>query len=558
MAASTVLSQGVNTDELSEIKVAASDSYNGQAFTYTRVLKERVMNHTVYTLTYPSPVISAFPENNTVPAELYIPDGLKEGDGVPAVVCMHILNGDFALSRMMCSRLSEAGVVALFFKQPFYGSRGGSEGRRRLLKSVDVLINGFDQSTADARRAFDIVQQQRGVDPAKCGVTGISLGAIRAGALCAYEPRIKRAYLSLVAGDLKQVVMSARETRDLRAFIEKLSDEERQRVWESAWRQDPMNAVPQLRALAERGRLRMVRAEKDEIMPPKCSLKLFKAVGYPETQICMKGMGHYSAMAGLAGIMDDLTAFFAADMPDESRVPVRKSEITAVSLLGEFLKDLAALITAQPQDGSAHMAGTQVVFDLNGKKIKFNCNLVLGSQGRFALKGVFPEIGQAGFGRGDFPWIAGSTNVFCGTRGVSATSPGLAELIGQDVILKYQMAVGLANGTALSPDLISNYARTSIRNENSHRVLVLDVVNKKSPGKIEIVFDSGGKQPLEANWSFEDSSGAIKFTHWQINAAAHGTLFEPEAKLRRHDVKRMDVLQMFASVFRFLIDKADD
>jgi dienelactone hydrolase len=535
--------------------VAASGSYTGEEFVYTRVLKEKSCRHSVYTIRYPSPVVSEFPENNTVPAELYIPEGVDADAGVPAVVCMHILNGDFALSRMMCSRLSGAGVVALFFQQPFYGERGGSEGRRRLLKSVDVLISGFDQSTADARRAFDIVQSLPGVDREKCGVTGISLGAVRAGALCAFEPRIKRAYLSLVAGDLEQIIMTARETRDLRAFIGQLDDAERARVWECVRRQDPLNAVPQLRKLAASGRLRMVRAGNDEIMPPACSLKLFDAVGYPESHLCLEGMGHYSAMAGLSGIMDDLTAFFAADMPAGWTPPPRSSGITAVSLLGTLLKDLAALIAARPKEGCAHMAGAKVSFEQGGKSESFHFELSLGTGGRFKIDGVFPAVGRAGFGRGSFPWLSGGGRIFCGTRG-EGDAPALAEMIGAEAMLKYRMAAGLAAGASLSPDLINSYAKATVTNGAESLVLLLESIRETPRGRVQIAFDRSGRYPQSAQWTLDQSSGEVEFTHWQIDAAAHESLFEPDESLTRQEVLRDDVLQMFASVFRFLASRA--
>ncbi|MDA3925794.1 MAG: hypothetical protein PF904_13945 [Kiritimatiellae bacterium] len=102
------------------ISVPASSGGSAKAFSYKRVLKEKVRNHIIYDVTYPSSVISASEANNSVPAELYLPAGLTAQSQAPAVVCMHILNGDFALCRMMCSRLSEAGIVAMYFKQPYY------------------------------------------------------------------------------------------------------------------------------------------------------------------------------------------------------------------------------------------------------------------------------------------------------------------------------------------------------------------------------------------------------------------------------------------------------
>ena len=537
--------------------VDSARSSTGQEFVYTRTLKEKVRNHVIYTVTYPSPIKSSLPSNNTVPAELYLPVGLKPDSKVPAVVCMHILNGDFALCRMMCSRLSEAGVVAMFFKQPYYGSRGGKLGRRALIKSYDSLIAGFEQSTADAKRAFDIIQSQEGVDPDKCGVSGISLGAIRAGALCAHDKRIKRAYLSLVAGDLKRVILEARETRDLRKYILSLSEAEQKHVWKCVEQQDPMTAVPNLKVMAEAGRLRMVRAENDQIMPPECSIRLFDAVGVPESTICLEGMGHYSAMAGLSGIMDDLTAFFAEDMPADWKPLKVEEKLTPVALLGGFIKDLSSLIAAQPKAGCAHMAGVKVDVDVKGKKFKSSFDLALGENGCFKLSGEFPEVGRAGLGRGSYPWIiGGEKKVFCGTKSAD-NELKLADLIGPESMLRYRMAVGLAAGASLSPDLINNYAKSSVKNGGDESVLTLTSVKKEAKGSADIVFDASGRYPKRVVWDVGDSKGKVEFTHWQINAASHSSLFEPDGKLVRQEVLERDVMQMFASAFQFITESVD-
>ncbi|MDD2598143.1 MAG: alpha/beta hydrolase family protein, partial [Kiritimatiellae bacterium] len=465
------------------IAVPAAGSYTAEPFTYKRVFREQVRNHLIYDITYPSAVVSDSAQNNVVPAELYLPVGVTPQSALPAVVCMHILNGDFALCRMICSRLSEAGVAAIFFKQPYYGARGGSEGRRALLKSVDTLITGFDQSTADARRCLDVVQGVSGIDPHKLGVAGISLGAIRAGALCAFEPRIQRAYLALVAGDLKQVILSARETRDLREFIGKQSAEEQERIWECVMRQDPLNAVPQLKRMAGQNRLRMVRAEKDEIMPPACSLKLFNAVGSQQSEISLAGVGHYSAMAGLAGIMDGLTAFFAADVPATWHPPENTQHSAPVELVGSLLKDLAALLAASPKEGCAHMIALQSEITADGKPFKVNFELALGTEGRFKLAGTFPEVGHAGLGRGEFPWIiGGQSRVFCGTRAVDPQR-ALANLIDPQALLYYRMALGLVTGSSLAPELIHNYAVLSEeKGEQGQRILALKELKRKLDG----------------------------------------------------------------------------
>src|SRR5262249_10355805 len=71
-------------------------------------------------VTFPSPVVTAHPENNTVHCEYF--RSLAPGKH-PAVIALHILGGDFDLSRLFCRQLAQNGVNALFLKLPYYGPR---------------------------------------------------------------------------------------------------------------------------------------------------------------------------------------------------------------------------------------------------------------------------------------------------------------------------------------------------------------------------------------------------------------------------------------------------
>src|SRR5206468_3142241 len=58
---------------------------------------------------FPSPIASPDPENNVVHAEYFAPARVGRR---PAVVVLHILGADFALSRYLCARLAGRGVAA--------------------------------------------------------------------------------------------------------------------------------------------------------------------------------------------------------------------------------------------------------------------------------------------------------------------------------------------------------------------------------------------------------------------------------------------------------------
>src|SRR3954469_7114893 len=60
-------------------------------------------SYTVSAVRFPSPVVSPDPVNNTVHAEYFRPKGM-EPRRRPAVIVLHILGADFALSRYFAAR----------------------------------------------------------------------------------------------------------------------------------------------------------------------------------------------------------------------------------------------------------------------------------------------------------------------------------------------------------------------------------------------------------------------------------------------------------------------
>ena len=63
---------------------------------------------TISDVTFPSPVVTEFPENNTVHCEYYRPKVLGQD---PGVVVLHILGGDFPLARVFANSIAQRGVA---------------------------------------------------------------------------------------------------------------------------------------------------------------------------------------------------------------------------------------------------------------------------------------------------------------------------------------------------------------------------------------------------------------------------------------------------------------
>ena len=550
---------GQTTSSVPErVTVPAEKSYTGKAFEYTRVFREQNHRHAVYDVRYPSPVVSPHEANNTVPAELYLPVGATQEHAFPAVVCLHIIHDNFDLERMLCTRMAQNGVIALFFKQPYYGERGGAVGKQMLATGSNIFMGGLEQGLEDARRAVDILQAMRQINPQRVGITGISMGAIQSASVCGREPRIHKAFLTLGGCDIKKIVLTAHETRRMKAFIEGLPQEEQKRIWACIDRLDPIQAKDALRKLADGGNLRMVCAEKDEVVPPECGQRLADAAGFGNRVTWLPGMGHYTAMASFPQIMTDVVAFFCADVPAAWRPPEGNGAKTPVELLGLFLSGLATLAGGQPAAGTAHMAGVEADVDAGGKTYHAAFDYMRGDQGCFKLAGDFPVVGKAGLGQGEYPWlIGGGKTVFCGTIDRKAGCCTADSLVSPERLMRYRVAVGMFAGAGLSPEALKQYYTLGeAPGTNGERVVEVKVDYRKVKGTLNLIFAKDAT-PLGAAWVFGDSRGKVRFTHWRLNAVADESVFDAPAGLPRKEVRQEDLLRMFASVFEFAVEATE-
>ncbi len=540
-----------------KVAVPADKSFTGKAFEYSRVFRERNHRHEVYEVRYPSPVVSPHEANNTVPAELYVPLGVTRDRAFPAVVCLHIIHDNFDLERLLCTRLAQNGIIALFFKQPYYGERGGTVGKQMLATGSNIFMGGLEQGLEDARRAVDIVQALPEVNPEHVGITGISMGAIQSASVCGLEPRIHKAFLTLGGCDIKKVILTAHETRRMRAFIQGLPQAEQDRVWACIDRLDPINAKDALRKLGQGGNLRMVCAENDNVIPPDCGRRLAEAAGFSDRVTWLPGMDHYSAMAGFPQIMKDVVSFFGADVPNTWQPPQGNGEKTPTELLGLFLSGIATFAGGQPFENTAHMVGVDAEVVVEGKTYRAQFDYVRGDQGRFKLSGDFPVVGKAGLGQGGYPWLIGGGKVaFCGTQ-ECVEGRTAATLIAPQRMMRYRVGAGALAGASLSPEALNQYYTLGeVPGTNGERAVEVRVNYKKTKGTLNMLFAKDAT-PLRASWSFGDVTGKARFTHWRLNAVVDESVFDAPPGLPQKAVRQEDVLRMFASVFEFSVEAAE-
>ncbi len=185
-------------------------------FDYKLARRLETPAYSVWSLQFPSPIVTVDESNNTVHAEYFRPN--RPGRA-PGVVVLHILGADFALSRYMAARLAERGVAALFVKLPYYGERRPKGGDQRFLSGdIERSVLAMRQGVCDVRRAGTWLASRSEIDPSKLGVTGISLGGIVSSLSAAIDPELNRAALLLAGGNLAHVLWEMPEGAKYKAL----------------------------------------------------------------------------------------------------------------------------------------------------------------------------------------------------------------------------------------------------------------------------------------------------------------------------------------------------
>lgn len=258
---------------------------------------------TISDVTFPSPVVTEHPENNTVHCEYYRP---KVSGRVPGVVVLHILGGDFPLARCFANSIAQRGAAALFVKMPYYGPRRPANSSRRMIsQDPRETVEGMTQAILDIRQAAAWLASREEVDGEKLGVFGISLGGITGALAMTAEPRLKNGCLILAGGGIGQVAWESKELNEVRkAWLSKGGNkEEFFRVMQSI---DPVTYA----AGVKDRRILMLNANDDEVVPKACTESLWRALGQPP--IVWYDGGHYSVARHLLDAMKRTQDFFAA------------------------------------------------------------------------------------------------------------------------------------------------------------------------------------------------------------------------------------------------------
>ena len=238
---------------------------------------------------YPSPVQTPWPENNTVPCELYLPRNAAAAK-VPAAVVLDILDGSAFVARALACGLAEQGVAALYVPMACYGPRrpAGGAHYRYYAEHPEKTVDNLRQTVMDIRRGKAVLAALPEIDPDRIGITGVSLGGIVTSLAAGVDGTFHRVVPILAGGDVAAICFHARETRRIREACKAKGITQEQlaamlRPVEPltfAGRVDPATCL-------------MINAAKDEVIPPAATAALWTAIGSP--QMLTVPVGHYGA-----------------------------------------------------------------------------------------------------------------------------------------------------------------------------------------------------------------------------------------------------------------------
>jgi len=261
-----------------------------------------------FDLTFPSAVKGEIEENNTVWGRVWMPKETAPAPR-PAVVMLHYLKGTFRPMEDAGRYFASKGFVAVLVYMPHYGRRRAADPEKRsymISENLESTLANFRQAVLDIRRTADWLRSQKGVDPTRIGLFGISLGAVVGGLVAGIEPRFTRTALVVGGGDLPAMVLhESRETHEMR-----------QRLLADGWTAEKLRPIlAPIEPLTFAGRVHpggvlFINAENDNVIPRECTDQLWRAMREP--RITWIKANHYSIALALDKILIQSAEHLAA------------------------------------------------------------------------------------------------------------------------------------------------------------------------------------------------------------------------------------------------------
>lgn len=273
-----------------------------------------VVGRSTWEARMPSAVVTPFKSNNVISVFGFEPAHPSKA----AAIVLPIANGrNLMLEKAVALYLANQGILGVVMPMPYQFERGKDAKAANALQMADaktglkLFFQGTEQAVSDVRRVRQWLVSQRGIDPDKVGLVGISLGSIIASVTYSIDTRFSAAVLVLCGGDLPDVIWhGSKETRGLKKAIIGMGHD-------LEWTREMLRPVdPLTYATPQRGKgVLMVNAKDDEVFPTDSTMKLNHAYG--DAQLLMLPGDHYSVAIFLPAVLARSAEFLRGHLLNE-------------------------------------------------------------------------------------------------------------------------------------------------------------------------------------------------------------------------------------------------
>ena len=218
--------------------------------------------------------------------------------------------------------------------------------------------------------------------------------------------------------------------------------------------------LPELRERAQQGRVLMINAGEDEVVPRACTEKLASALGIQDRVVWLDGLGHYTALAALPKALKTAVDFFAQDLPADAQRPrdrcrraIAAAETRAVApavlVAGGALSRQPGIVTWRTWKSRCTLK--------DGKQIKGRIRLVRGPKPKFSLQVKVSGLAELSLGVNDVPWMASDKVLFLGSQPPHPAAVDPLAQANPQYLKRLGVVEGLIATVALAPEILDQW-----------------------------------------------------------------------------------------------------
>lgn len=203
-----------------------------------------------------------------------------DGDArTPVVVLLPIFNGQLTIPRFFARYFANQGWAAVVV------TRG-----RNPLDALTEPESSVRDNLQNYHRVLDWIELEPELDPSRIGVLGVSLGAMDAVMLAAFDKRVNALVIAMAGGDLSYLLANTNYRRVVRTIDGMAADLGTSREalgakLDAAIKLDPLAVAPYVDA----ERVFMILTRTDAIIPFEAQEQLRESMGSPESLYLVTG-----------------------------------------------------------------------------------------------------------------------------------------------------------------------------------------------------------------------------------------------------------------------------